>query len=366
MKVLKVPLKKIKVATYNPRKDLQPGDKEYEKIKKSMERFGYVDPLVWNEKSGNLVGGHQRLKILKSPGEKEVEVSVVNFNAADERALNIALNKTGGEWDIEGLSGLFVDLEALNYDVTITGFELSEIEELHNEVNPQEIIEDTPPEPPAKPKSKRGDIYTLGKHRVMCGDATVKEDVERLMAGEKADMVFTDAPYGVDYNNKNQFLKSIGKANHLDEDILNDELPGEAIRLLWRLVYTRALEVTKQGGSYYFCTASGDGRLLLMMQTIQEAGWQLKHTIIWIKNNFVLGRTDYKYQHEILIYGWKRGQTMTGEPSCAQRGEAGRNISAIPSKQRRNTHTKQSRQTMLYSSIITLIIIIITIKERER
>lgn len=306
MKIQKLSIKKLKPAKYNPRKDLKPGDPEYEKLKRSIDEFDLVEPLVWNKRTGNLVGGHQRLKILIERGDTECDVSVVDFSEAKEKALNVALNKISGDWDTLKLHDLFLNLEELDIDLDITGFDVEEREIIHNDADPQEPEEVPTPDLPEKATSKRGDIFVLGSHRLMCGDATIKEDVEALMAGEKADMVFTDPPYGVDYSSKNVFLDAIGKANCVKEDIIGDKQTIDDMKILWTLTFTRALEVTKQGGTYYFCAPSG-GELMMMMMSVLEAGWELKHIIIWKKNNIVLGRSDYNYQHESLLYGWKKG-----------------------------------------------------------
>jgi ParB-like chromosome segregation protein Spo0J len=130
MRIQRLPISRINPAPYNPRKDLQPGDAEYEKLKRSIERFGFVEPLVWNERSGNLVGGHQRLKILRSRGDTEVDVSVVDLDPQEEAALNVALNKIEGGWDIPKLADLLSSLDAEGFDATLTGFDLAELEGL--------------------------------------------------------------------------------------------------------------------------------------------------------------------------------------------------------------------------------------------
>lgn len=143
MKIKRIPITKINTAPYNPRKDLQPGDKEYEKIKRSIQEFDLVEPLIWNEHNGVLIGGHQRLKVIKERGDKEVEVSVVNIEDINkEKALNVALNKAQGDWDFEKLSGIFKDLQLAGYDMTLTGFEDFEIAPLiEAEWNPPAIGE---------------------------------------------------------------------------------------------------------------------------------------------------------------------------------------------------------------------------------
>jgi len=141
MKIQKIPIAKINPAPYNPRIDLKPGDPEYEKLKRSIINFGYVEPLVWNEKTGNLVGGHQRFKILIEEGFTEVEVSVVNLSLDEEKVLNIALNKIKGNWDEDKLAKVLEDIKAnVDIDVTLSGFDIPEIDQVFDRVN--ETLED--------------------------------------------------------------------------------------------------------------------------------------------------------------------------------------------------------------------------------
>lgn len=130
MEIESIEIEKINLAPYNPRNDLKPGDAEYESLRRSIEHFGYVDPLVWNKKTGNLVGGHQRFKILLERGEKSVQVSVVDLEEKDEKALNIALNKISGKWDYAKLADLITSIDTGEFDLTLTGFSLDEIENM--------------------------------------------------------------------------------------------------------------------------------------------------------------------------------------------------------------------------------------------
>jgi DNA modification methylase len=194
-----IPISKIKAAPYNPRKDLKPSDPEYLKLAKSLKEFDLVEPLIWNKRSGNLVGGHQRLKVLKDIGQTEVEVSVVDLSDTKEKALNIALNKISGEWDLPLLKDLLQEIDTGDFDIEVTGFDSKEIEDLVNQLHqPEEGLTDDDAIPEnVETVCKKGDLWKLGEHRLLCGDATVITDVEKLMQGEKADMVFTDPPYGM-------------------------------------------------------------------------------------------------------------------------------------------------------------------------
>jgi ParB-like chromosome segregation protein Spo0J len=139
MIIQKIPINKINPARYNPRKDLQPGDPEYEKIKRSIMEFDLVEPLVINKKTGNLVGGHQRLKVLKELGKTEVDVVIVDLSESREKALNVALNKAQGEWDLPKLKDLLQELDTGEFDIGITGFDEDEIEDLINKYSVQDI-----------------------------------------------------------------------------------------------------------------------------------------------------------------------------------------------------------------------------------
>ena len=141
MDIQKIPINKLNPAKYNPRKDLHPGDPEYEKLKKSILEFDYIDPIIWNKRTGNVVGGHQRLKILKELGRTEIEVSVVDLDETKEKALNLALNKTGGDWDLPLLKDLLQELDTGDFDIEITGFDEEEIERLMTQFSPIDLDE---------------------------------------------------------------------------------------------------------------------------------------------------------------------------------------------------------------------------------
>jgi ParB-like chromosome segregation protein Spo0J len=149
MIIQKIRVSEINPAKYNPRKDLKPGDPEYEKLKRSMTEFGYVEPIIWNEETGNIVGGHQRYKILLEAGHTEVECVVVKLSADKEKALNLALNKVTGDWEIEALADLLHELNEQDFDLSLTGFDAAEIEDLFSQVHDKDVTDDdfhkTPP-----------------------------------------------------------------------------------------------------------------------------------------------------------------------------------------------------------------------------
>jgi DNA modification methylase len=204
MEIRKIPIEKLNPAAYNPRKDLQPGDPEYEKLKRSMQEFGYVEPIVWNKRTGNIVGGHQRYKVLLDMGMQEVDCVVVDLDETKEKALNLALNKIQGDWDENKLAELMAELDVSAFDVSLTGFDVPEIDELLNQWYSKEAIQDSfdidkehEEIVQREPVTKRGDIWLLGNHRLMCGDSTSEADFAKLMDGAHAQMAVTSPPYGV-------------------------------------------------------------------------------------------------------------------------------------------------------------------------
>lgn len=289
----------LKPAGYNPRKDLRPGDLEYEQIKRSIETFGYVDPIIANA-DGTVIGGHQRLKVLIDLGYQDVECVLVDLDKEQEKALNVALNKISGQWDESQLAELLCELHVSDLDATLTGFTLEELEALLKPTPAGELQEDDfdvseAEQSITEPITRTGDLWLLGSHRLLCGDATKSEDYDRLMDGHLADIIFTDPPYNVAYEG--------GTKDALT--ILNDNMSGSAFYAFLRAFYDAAYGVTKPGGAIYVCHADSEG--VNFRGAMQDAGWLLKQCLIWVKNALVLGRQDYHWRHEPILYGWKGG-----------------------------------------------------------
>ncbi|WP_018130702.1 site-specific DNA-methyltransferase [Effusibacillus pohliae] len=299
MEIKKMHIDKLVPAPYNPRLDLRPGDPEYEKLRRSIEEFGMVEPIVWNQRTGNVVGGHQRLKVLRELGIEEIEVSVVDLDEDREKALNIALNKIEGDWDNFKLKELLEELDHGGIDIELTGFDLEEIEQLITQFHVEEEIRDDNFDPDEaveeieEPISQPGDIWRLGAHYVLCGDSTKREDILRLMNGKKAHMVFTDPPYNVNYEGTN------GKK------IKNDNMGDREFYEFLLAAFRNAYEVTVEGGAIYIAHADSEG--INFRTAMVDAGWLLKQCLIWVKNTIVMGRQDYHWKHEPILYGWKPG-----------------------------------------------------------
>lgn len=299
MEIQKIEIDKLNPSKYNPRIDLQANDKDYKKIENSINEFGYIDPIIWNKQTGNVVGGHQRLKILIEKGYKEVEVSIVDLDIIKQKALNIALNKTGGDWDNEKLAILLEELQA-QAELEITGFDIEEFEKIINtEINNEEIKEDNfdiESNIPEEPYTQKGDIWLLGKHRLLCGDSTNTHDIVRLLDNNKIDMIFTDPPYNVNY-----FGRTKDKLT-----IENDNMEKEDFRNLLNKVFENLFNFAKEGCPIYVCHSDTEG--INFRNAFKTAGFKLAEVLIWVKDIHVLGRQDYHWRHEPILYGWKEGK----------------------------------------------------------
>lgn len=289
-----IPVSELKPAEYNPRKKLKPGDKEYEKIKNSIQEFGFADPLVVNADM-TIIGGHQRLTVAMAMGYTEVPCAVVNMDKTREKALNIALNKITGAWDDSLLADLLVDLQNEDFNTDFTGFEAAEIEQLFSSVHDKDITEDAfdvSQELQKPPVAREGDIWMLGRHRVICGDSTKSETYVQLMDGRKANMVLTDPPYNVDVE------ETAGK-------IQNDNMPDEDFYKFLLAAFSNMAENMENDASIYVFHADTEG--LNFRKAFKDAGFYLSGCCIWKKQSLVLGRSPYQWQHEPCLFGWKKG-----------------------------------------------------------
>lgn len=285
----------LRPAAYNPRKKLKAGDKEYEKIKNSILEFGYVEPIIVNYDM-TVIGGHQRLTVLKDLGYTEVQCVVVHIEDEHKvKALNIALNKITGAWNEQLLADLLVDLQSMDFNTDLTGFEAPEIEQLFSKVHNKDIKEDdfdVEQELKNPPVSQKGDIWLLGRHRVICGDSTLPETYTKLMEGRRANLVLTDPPYNVNVE------ETAGK-------IQNDNMPDEDFYKFLFAAFVNMEQNMENDASIYVFHADSKG--LIFRQAFHDAGFYLSGCCIWKKNALVLGRSPYQWQHEPCLFGWKVG-----------------------------------------------------------
>lgn len=295
MNIKTMKLSELNPAKYNPRKQLKPGDKDFEKLKNSIENFGYVELIVVNESNNNtVISGHQRLSVLQHLGITEAECVIVNMDTASEKALNIAMNKVSGEWNEQLLADLIADLKDMDFNIDLTGFEAPEIDMLFSKVHDKNVEEDdfdTEEALEEEPFVKPGDIWYLGKHRLMCGDSTKAEDVSKLLDGAKANLCVTDPPYNCSYEGGTGMT------------IMNDSMSKDDFYNFLLSAFKNIYDNLADGGAVYIFHS--DAEKVNFFNATVDAGFHYSTTCIWVKDSLVLGRMDYQMQHEPIIYAFK-------------------------------------------------------------
>ncbi len=290
MNIEKKNVKDLLPADYNPRKDLKPGDPEYEKLKRSIEQFGYVEPVIWNEKTGRVVGGHQRLKVLTDMGITEVDVVVVDMDTEKEKAL--------------------ADLQGTDFDVSLTGFDPEELEDLFRDDVKGGVKEDdfdVEAELKKPTFSKAGDLWMLGEHRLFCGDSTKPETFDLLMNGKKANLVVTDPPYNVDYKGSAGKIKNDSMAeDQFEQFLLAAYQQMEAAMADDASIYVFHSDSHGLADDASIYVFHSDSHGLAFRKAFEEAGFYLSGCCIWKKQSLVLGRSPYQWQHEPVLFGWKK------------------------------------------------------------
>jgi DNA modification methylase len=286
------PLERIVPYSRNARK-IPP--QAIDKVAASIREFGWRVPIVV-DRDGVIVCGHTRLLAAQKLGLKEAPVHVAdNLTPAQVRAYRLLDNRSHEEtsWDLDLLGLELLDLKDLKIDLELTGFDYTQIDELLARATGAGLTdEDAVPELPETPVSRPDDLWILGKHRLLCGDATRKASYDRLLAHAAADLTFTDPPYGVDYEGKTKRKLKIQ----------NDDL-GDSFASFLREACDHLLQVTK--GAIYICMSSSE--LHTLEKAFRDAGGHWSTFIIWAKNNFTLGRSDYQRQYEVILYGWQEG-----------------------------------------------------------
>lgn len=294
MQIVELSIDLLKPYEKNPRKN----DDAVEYVKNSIKEFGFKVPIVI-DKDNVIVAGHTRYKAAKRLDIKKVPCIIADDLTPEQiKAYRLADNKVAekAEWDFDLLNEELAGL--LEFEMADFGFE-----DVLQDEEPQEIVEDEVPEVDmeAEPIAKLGDIWQLGNHRLMCGDSTDADTVAKLMNGAKADLLFTDPPYGVSYEKK---TKEVLKSKNYTK-ISNDDLTLDEFQSFLFDVFTNAKEQLKDTASYYvFSCQGGDQEMMMMM--MRECGIPCRHQIIWVKDApvFSMGRLDYDYKHEPILYGW--------------------------------------------------------------
>lgn len=273
-------------------------DAQVAQIAGSIREFGFTNPVLIDAEDG-IIAGHCRVLGAQKLGLDDVPcIRLTHLTEMQRRAYVIADNRLAlsGGWDESMLAVELADLMAAGYDTALTGFTTEELAALMLEEIPAGLTdEDATPEPPETPVSVLGDVWLLGKHRVMCGDSTSIDAVEKLMDGGQADMLLTDPPYNVAYQG--------GTADKLT--IQNDAMSDDAFRQFLRDAFTTATTVMKPGAVFYIWHADSEG--YNFRGACKDAGLTVRQCLIWKKSSLVMGRQDYHWKHEPCLYGWKDG-----------------------------------------------------------
>jgi len=293
------PIDQLRPYERNPRTH---SEEQVDQIAASMVEFGWTNPVLVDEQGG-ILAGHGRLLAARKLGLAEVPViRFEHLSEAQKRAYLIADNQLtlNSGWDDELLAAELAWLRDERFDLDLVGFDASELERLLTLAGGEaesDDAEDEVPEPPQDPVSQPGDLWILGNHRLLCGDATVLTDIERVLDGQLADMTFCDPPYNVDYANTPK-----DKLRGKHRPILNDNLGGGFEAFLYDAC-VNILSLTK--GACYICMSSSE--LDTLQRAFRAAGGKWSTFVIWAKNTFTLGRADYQRQYEPILYGWKDG-----------------------------------------------------------
>ena len=270
------------------------------KLRSSLREFGFVNPVLI-DKNKNIIAGHGRISAAKEEGLKEVPcVLVEHLTEAQKKAYILADNRLALDagWDSEMLALELENLKELDFDINLTGFDAAEIDELFSNMHDKDVQDDdfdadAALEEIKEPISKQGDIWLLGKHRLICGDSTKVETYEKLMEGKKANLCVTDPPYNVNY--------TAGSEN--ERIIKNDKMDGKNFYEFLLAAFKNIFKVLDDGAGTYVFHADTEG--LNFRKAFKDAGFHLANVCIWAKQSLVLGRSDYQWQHEPILYGWK-------------------------------------------------------------
>ena len=311
-----VELREVEIAALKPyeRNAKQHSKEQVEKISRSIQELGFVSPCLI-DKEMNVIAGHGRIMAAKAVGMEKVPcVFIEGLTEAQRRAYIIADNRLTelGEWDMDILQQELADLADFDFDISVTGFDtdlrfddcMAQIQEdgwSGEEVTVAEV-----------PKSKVGDIYQLGNHRLMCGDSTDADMVEHLMNGETVDLIVTDPPYniglgGEDSGAAQSFVEMAKHRKHQEDGsfLMNDNLEDQEFVEFLKKAMTNGKNYLKNGGAFYVWYATRTTEQFL--QGMRAAELEVKQILIWVKNHFTMGRQDYQWQYEPCLYGWKEG-----------------------------------------------------------
>ena len=313
MQIEKMKISQIRRADYNPRMELKPGDPIYEKLKNSIQTFGFCEPLIYNRTTDHLVGGHQRLTVLEDLCYTEAEVVIVELPLEQEKVFNIALNKIQGDWDEHKLALILDDLAKIpEFDVALTGFETDEISDILDRalnVDSLQAKEETfdveealDMENPAITQPR--ELIELGDHRLICGDSSKLSVLKCLIRNDKIQLLFTDPPYNVNYDGNNRPVpdKIISKQSRQWKKISSDNLNQDDYIKWLCIVLKNVFGFLAAGAPVYIW--NGYRQFGPMHQLLGAIGIKVSCVITWAKESFALGYGDYNQQTEFCLYGW--------------------------------------------------------------
>src|SRR5712664_2963387 len=286
-----VPINDLRPWLGNPRKNSD----AVKAVADSIRKFGFGAPIVARKADRQIIGGHTRLQAARRLGLTHVPVRYLDLSPEDAQLLALADNKLGeiAEWDEGMLGRILAELKAANADLGATGIAAGEIDRLLADLNAERIAdveEDPVPKPPETADSVPGTIYDLDPHRLLCGDSTRASDVQKVVAGDRVSLLWTDAPYNVAYE---------GAAG----SILNDNMSKDRFRAFLIDAFRACDSVMPAGAAFYLAHADTEG--LAFRAAVEAVGWKLASCLIWRKDSLVLGRGDYHWIHEPILYGWK-------------------------------------------------------------
>jgi DNA modification methylase len=288
----------------NPRRI---SEEELDALERSIRGFGFVQPVLARREDSTVIGGHQRLVAARRLGLPTVPVTFLDLSIEQARLLNLALNKISGSWDDQLLARLLADLQTSpDVDLSLSGFGEDELRDLLRSLETREKkervedfdLDSALEEATRSPRSKPGDLWALGEHRLLCGDATNPEDIERLLGGARPSMAFTDPPYNVSLGDHGGQQRGSRRRR-----IANDSMDPIAWETFVR-AWGRNL-IASVDGALYVCMSSKE--MPLVSRVLAEEGGHWSDTLIWRKDRFVLGRADYQRAYEPIWFGWREG-----------------------------------------------------------
>lgn len=315
MKIEQVPVEKLIKDPANARKHNQ---KNIEAIKGSLLKFGQQKPIVINDKN-IVIAGNGTLEAARLLGWKDISVVITDLKGSELAAFGIADNRTAelAEWDDAVLADILKSLKDEDFNLSEIGFKEADLDKILNIESEGKTEPDEVPEVPEEPKSKAGEVYQCGRHRVLCGDSANDKNFSKLFSDKKPVVIFTDPPYGVSIGAKNRMLNSFQKSGRNLTDIESDNLKPEDLKKILDSVFVNVKKYIAEDCSVFVCSPQGGGLGMMMMMMMKDCGLEVRHVLNWIKNSptFSMGRLDYDYQHEPIFFTWgkKHKKIMGGE-----------------------------------------------------